>query len=298
MRVVALLLAGIVLAVAPVPSPSHLGLPFYGPDNIVVDARGDIFVTDSDHRRNFRVIEFTSGGAYVTEWHVFRVAPAPSGAEGIAIDRRGQIFVTDAGAHRVLELSASGKVLAVFGGNGIFVNPGHVAVDERGFVYVSDAAANAVTLFSPDGRIVESWRLARANGRGEYAGVESIALSPRGTLYAEDWRNHRILELRRNSAMIVAWRTGSGDDRVAVSAGIAVDRSGRVYVADWGRHRIQIFGPVGAFLETIANRKNATPRFVKGPTSVYVDGAGRVYYADGDSVRVLDATGRLIRVIG
>ncbi|MBV8373030.1 MAG: NHL repeat-containing protein [Candidatus Eremiobacteraeota bacterium] len=277
------------------PADVHQGLPFYGPDNIVIDARKHVLVTDSDHRRNFRIIELTSSGQYVTEWHFFRIAAAPAGPEGIAIDARGRIFATDAAARRVLEIAPSGKILATFGGSGEFVNPGHVAVDARENLYVADAAANTITKLAPNGRTIASWHRTRGPGQNQFAGPESIALDSRSNLYVEDWGNHRLLQLAPDGRTVLTWGPGSGAARIGNSAGIAVDRLDHVYVADWARHRIEVFRADGTFLGSISNDPRRPARFVNGPTSVAVDADGLVYYADGNSVRVLDRRRRLVR---
>ncbi|MEQ1532950.1 MAG: tetratricopeptide repeat protein [Sideroxydans sp.] len=95
-----------------------------------------------------------------------------------------------------------------------------------------------------------------------------------------------------------------GDDNMLKSPqGVAVSE-GVVYVADTDNARIQLFGVNGVFMHTFevsspkaAAESKEIPYLLKEPTSIALDGVGRVYVLDaGDSqVKVYDPSGRYLK---
>ena len=75
-----------------------------------------------------------------------------SSPAGIAVDGKGDVWVTDSGANRIVEYSASGRVLREFGrsgsGNGELDDPTAIAVDASGNVYVADTGNNRAEEFN------------------------------------------------------------------------------------------------------------------------------------------------------
>src|SRR5581483_6827614 len=115
-------------------------------------------------------------------------------------------------------------------------------------------------------------------------------------IYVEDWGNRRVLVLDRSGNVRIAIDLLRGAYPVRNSAGIAV-AGDRLYVADWRAHRIVVFDATGSVVRVITNDPGQR-RFFEGPTSIAVDARGRLYFADGRTIRVLDANGKPIAVWG
>ncbi len=97
-------------------------LCFYGPDNIVFDAAGNAYITDTDHKTRFRILN-----------------------------------VADDKLHRIQKFDSSGRLLVMFGGSALFTEgPGGVAIDQRRNIYSPDGLA--IVKLSPSGKFLERWR--------------------------------------------------------------------------------------------------------------------------------------------
>jgi DNA-binding beta-propeller fold protein YncE len=212
-------------------SPAPCAVCWYGPDNMVFDPAGNLYVVDTDGKSRGRVVELSSDGRLVDAWHVF--APASGGRfgpEGIAREASGTLLVTDAAAQRILELSTDGRVLGTFGGaHDVFPSLGHVAVDAAGNVYVAQGELNLIDKFLPTGVLAASWHRERGSAEGQWSFPETIAATPSGNLVVEDWANHRIEILSSAGTTLATFgRAGSRAGEFTNTAGLGVDRSGNV----------------------------------------------------------------------
>lgn len=79
-----------------------------------------------------------------------------SGPTNVAVDPRGNIYIADTFNCRVQILSPEGKVIRVFGCQGVrpgeFIRPKGIAVDSEGHVYVADAEFNNFQVLSQEGQ--------------------------------------------------------------------------------------------------------------------------------------------------
>jgi DNA-binding beta-propeller fold protein YncE len=275
---------------------SDCQLCLYGPDNMVFDAVGNIYLTDSDHKSRFRVVKISADGRLLDEWHPFEAKfTGKQGPEGIAIDLRGEILVTDAGARAVLKLSPTGKVLMRVDGAGAdFEDLGHVAVDSAGNIYVAEAARNLIQKFSPAGEQIAVWKKAKGAGPDEWNNPETIAVRPDNTVVVEDWGNHRVVVLSPlGKALFAFGEAGSGPGQFRSSAGLAVDRQGDIYVADDKLHRVQKFDASGRLLSIYSN-DGSVRLFTEGPGAIAVDEKGNLYAPDGLTILKLSPQGGVL----
>jgi DNA-binding beta-propeller fold protein YncE len=287
------LLAIVVLVLALWVSPQRLAaandaactLCFYGPDNIVFDAAGNAYITDNDHKSQFRVLKVSPQGTWLAEWRVFHaVEGRSSGPEGIAIDSDGNIFVTDGGALRVLKFSPTGKLLMSIGSkHSWFHDLGHVAVDSDGYIYVAEGGANRIQKFSSGGARVAVWERSKGNGSNQWNMPETIAVRSDHSLVVEDAGNHRIVVISADSGQtqFVVGGRGSGPGQFVEDEGLGVDHEGNILVSDWTLHRVQKFDPYGKLLSTITNSSDNALFSQNGPAGVTVDANGNLYSVDG-----------------
>lgn len=269
-------------------------LCFYGPDNMAFDAKGALYVTDSDGERRSRIMRLADDGTLLWSWQQFTyVKGARNGPEGIAIDRAGTILVTDGGASKVLQIFPGGKIVRVLSNGAFrFDDLGHIAVDRDGTIYVSEAGPNLILKFRGDGTIVDQWHRPKGTGSDAWGGPETIAAQPNGHLVVEDWANRRIEILSNDGTNVAIFgKAGRGDGEFINSAGLGVDAQGNIYVADAGLHRVQKFDPDGRFVSVVADE-----RIFKagGPTAVAVDSAGNLFSPDGKSIVKYTQDGKLL----
>ena len=91
-------------------------LCFYGLENMVFDRAGVIYITDTNHKNESRVLKLSKDGNRLNEWHLFEAVPGKrSGPEGIAMDGAGNLYVTDGGSRSVLKVSPAGEILMRIG---------------------------------------------------------------------------------------------------------------------------------------------------------------------------------------
>ena len=67
---------------------------------------------------------------------------------GVTLDERGQLYLADAGNERIVKLSATGRLLGVWGsdaaGPGQFESPSGMPIDRVGNLYVADTFNHGV----------------------------------------------------------------------------------------------------------------------------------------------------------
>src|SRR5205823_120503 len=75
---------------------------FHGPSGITLDARGHVYVADTN---NNRVQEFSAAGAYLAQWGQLGGGKAALRfPTGIAVDATGTIWVGDMGNNRIVQI--------------------------------------------------------------------------------------------------------------------------------------------------------------------------------------------------
>jgi serine/threonine-protein kinase len=245
-------------------------LPFTGLDNpeeIAVDVKGDVYVTDSG---NNRVLELAAGSTSQT------VVPLAGldRPEDIAVDDAGDLVITEPAEHRVLELTAGSTSLTVLPFTDLG-EPTGVAVDSRDpgndrAVVVTDSAHNRVVALRAHS--TEQTELPFSG----LACPSAVTVSRGGALFVIDRDNERVLKLPWTATVPTAlpFVVGRPDD-------VAVDTSGNVYVTDSHDDRVTKF-------ITASNTPKTLPfNGVNHPQGIDVDTAGNVYVVDTGNNRVL-----------
>jgi tripartite motif-containing protein 71 len=269
---------------------------FYGPDNMVFDRAGNVYVTDTDGGRRSRLVKLSPDGRLLAQWHVFVAGSSGrNGPEGIAMAGDGTILVTDAGSERILKVSRAGAAIGTFGGAaGTFSDLGHLAIDDAGNVYVSQAEPNTIEKFAGDGTLMATWHRPRGAGANQWGGPETIAVQPNGNLVVEDWRNHRVEILDPSGKTIAAFGSaGSGPGEFVRTAGLGTDDDGNIYVTDEALHRVQKFDQHGRLVGIIANTSQSA-LFKTGPSAVAIDRDGDLYSPDGLNLVKYTQDGKLL----
>ncbi len=124
----------------------------------------------------------------------------------------------------------------------------------------------------------------------------ALAVAADGTLYVADSRNHRILHLDAQGAVLHQW--GSFAETMADGTapagtfnepwGVAVGQDGTVYVTDTWNHRVQHFTATGEFINLWGGFGGAdSSSSFWGPRGIAVDEAGRVLVSDTGNKRIV-----------
>jgi len=173
----------------------------------------------------------------------------------IAIAQDGSIYVADSANHRILHVSADGKLLHNWGSfadiskgsapGGTFYEPWSVAVGTDGSVFVADTWNHRIQKFSSDGRFVKMWGyFGQAEKPDGFWGPRGLAVDGKGNVYVTDTGNKRVAVFTANGDFVTQFgETGLEPGQFDEPVGIAIDKAGMVYVADTWNSRIQVFIP-------------------------------------------------------
>ena len=172
---------------------------FWGPRGIVVDQKGDVFVSDTGNKR---IVVFDSEGNAITEFGGAGLDPGQFDEPvGITLDASGKLYVADTWNQRVQVFTpdATGKTYTStlsFDINGWFGqsldNKPFIAVDQAGNIYVTDPEGFRVLEFDPTGKIIRGW--GDTGDPTDTLGLPSgIAIDPQGHVWVSDAGNNRIM---------------------------------------------------------------------------------------------------------
>ncbi len=250
---------------------------FNGPEGIVVDDSGNVYIVDNG---NDRIRKVNTSGIISTVagngGHTFSGDGGPATAaslfapDGMGVDRNGNIYICDAGNHRVRMVNTAG-IITTIAGNGTAASTGDggpatdasvwqpcdIAVDRAGLVYFSQFLGHKVSKIDAAGIITT----VAGTGTGSYGGDDGPAtdamlnkpsglhMDSVGNLYISDWNNMRIRKVYPSGIIITL--TGDGarafaGDGGPASAGevdlpnkVITDKCGNVLIADRSNGRIR-----------------------------------------------------------
>ena len=245
------------------------------PAGIVVDAGGDVLVTD---RVNHLIRRITPAGV-VTTFAGSGVAGVADGTgtdaqfenpAGIAMDHSGNFYVADSSNHRIRKITGAG-VVTTFAGSGVagfadgagavakFLYPAGVAVDADHHVYVADAGNHRIRKIDAITGLVTTLAGTGAAGfvdgdylTAQFSSPQALAVGATGKVLVADTGNQRIRLIDGVGVVTLAgdgsegFLDGPGSNaQFSAPSGIAVDADGIAYVTDRGNHRIRRVGADG-----------------------------------------------------
>jgi|GEM_PF-6169177 len=264
-----------------------LGANFYMPDDIVLDASGNMYVSDFGSNKIRKItpigVVTTLAGSGVTgSANGNGLNASFNHPRGLAIDATGNVFVADRDNNVIRKITPSGDVTTYAGsgawgstngasGNARFNSPNGVAVDASGNLFVTDGNNNLIRKIDTNGNVSSFASVANPFG---------IAIDAASNLYVTDRDNNLVHKIASNGVVTTLAGTGvSGSaDGPGLSAsfnypsGITVDASGNVYVADKSNNKIRKIAP---------NGEVTTVAFVADATGIAVDVSGVMYASTG-----------------
>jgi sugar lactone lactonase YvrE len=169
-------------------------LLFYGPRSIVIDAQGNLLITDTGNKR---VLKFSPSGDPLAQYGGVGAENGKFLEEvGIALDKQGNIFVADTWNLRIQKFDSNFNYVTQWPvpawESQSVVNKPYLAVDADGNVFASDPEGSRVLKFSNDGELLAVFGT-RGTDLSSFNLPTGLAFDARGNLYVADSGNHRIL---------------------------------------------------------------------------------------------------------
>jgi sugar lactone lactonase YvrE len=252
---------------------------FDGPDGIVADASGNIYVSDYS---NHLIRKVTPAGVVTT----FAGSGTPGSANGtgtaasfnfpggLAIDASGNLYLADSANHTIRKITPGAVVTTLAGSAGQsgatnntgslarFNNPLGVAVDGSGNIVVADTANQTIRRITPGGVVTTIAGLAGSAGSANGTGTAARFTHPFGVavdasgnnIFVADNGNHLIRKIAPGGVVTTlagtAGVSGSTDGTGTAAQfnapySLTLDASGNVYVADYNNDTIRLVTPAG-----------------------------------------------------
>jgi trimeric autotransporter adhesin len=253
------------------------------PLDVARDRSGNLYILTADR---IRVVNAETGIINTTLTSLISEVREP---QGIAIDKSGTFFyISDSNNDRVLrvdtrtntltKVAGGGRPVGDFTGDGgpataaVLRLPTALTLDEQGNLFIADTLGNRIRRVDVNTGIITT-----VAGKGPF-GFSNDGFTGDGG---------RATNATLNSPV-----------------GIAIDRSGNLFIADFSRRIRRVDARTG-IINTFAGggddgdgRSSSFARIVS-PTSLAVDGSGRLIFADGgiDRIRSIDISTGLINAL-
>ena len=191
------------------------GLGFKSPEDLVIDADGNIFFTDDD-----------AGGLWQidAQGNARLVAGKDKGlisTEGIALAPDGSILVGDGEQHKVFRVTRDGKVTEFLGKESGITKPESMVFDDKGNLYIADNEDNVLYL------VDANHELHRLIDRKDSFSPETIFFA-KGSLYISDSHNGKLYVYNPNEELKIIAAFGGQLKNVQ---GVTVDELGNIYLS-------------------------------------------------------------------
>lgn len=309
---------------------------FNAPQAVAVDSTGNVFVADTGNQAIRKispvgVVSTFAGGEFFGYMDGVGTTARFYDPRGVAVDSSGNVFVADSHNNAIRQITPSGVVSTLAGGEASgfldgrgaaarFNFPNSVATDSNGNVFVADISNHAIRKITALGEvstIAGSGSAGFKDGSGtasHFNFPRSVATDSTGNVFVADGSNHRIREI--TPAGIVSTFAGGGgldftNGQLAKasfksSEDVAVDSTGNLLVADTGNHAIRKVTPAGV-VSTLAGSGasgfadgTGTAATFNSPRGIAIDSNGNVFVGDtgNHAIRKITPAGGVTTLAG
>jgi sugar lactone lactonase YvrE len=310
-----------------------IGASLNAPENIVLDASGNLLFSDRLNNR-IRRVNISTGIITTIAGNGFTL---PS---GLTIDGAGNLFITDTQNNRIRRIDPGTEDITTLAGtdrdigdgdkavNVSLGSPSSLVIDSAGNMLIADAESNRVRRVDRATGVI---RTVAGNGikgnsgddepaeRASLNEPNAVAVDAEGNFFIADTGNNRIrrVDARTGNITTVAG-TGeaglNGDNLLAKNAnlnrprGVAVDSSGNLFIADTANNLIRRVDAKTQIINVVAGNGTsgfsgdnvlATSTGLSLPFGVAVDRAGNFFIADSfnNRIRRVDALTKMITTV-
>jgi DNA-binding beta-propeller fold protein YncE len=279
------------------------------PEAVALDGHGNLYVAD---QLSYVVEEFSSSGAFETQWGSYGSGPGQFGPiGGLATDAQGNVYVVDSEHNRIEKFTSNGAFITSWGHTGSGLGqfhffsskdpsrpPGGGIAVAGNYVYVADSGNDRVERFNLEGGEPLEWG-SKGSEPGQFNYPRGVAANA-GEVIVSDDDNRRVEKFGPNGEFqSAAGSPGTGPGQFAYPYGVSLDAAGNVYVADDSNDRIVKLNPELGFISDYASQ-GAKPGQLSFPRALASEPDGETYVADtaNNRVNVYDANGNYLRTIG
>ncbi len=241
---------------------------FYGPWDVDVGPKGNIFVAEYNNCRIRRVTQagvvITWAGSQYCSWKdAWGTGARFAHPQGLVVDSVGQVYVADTNNSRIRRISTNRTVTTLAGGSSGFKdgtgnqarfnNPTAIDIGPKGNLYVSDRGNHRIRKITVAGTVTTiagSGSASFLDGqalKARFHTPSGIAVNSAGVVFISDYKNQRIRRLSTNGEVSTLAGTGSASDIDGLvpkatfyyPLNLSLDPAGAILVADSTNHRIR-----------------------------------------------------------
>ena len=252
------------------------------PVSIAVDANENVYISDEALHR---ISVFDKGMQFLGKWGVRGKEEGQfDRPAGIVFDKEDNLLVVDSVNNRVQRYTKDGVFLGGWGGrgnaDGEFDLPWGINIDPAGNVYVADWRNDRIQKFDAQGSHLATMGTS-GKGDGELNRPAGVAVDQDGDIYVADWGNERVQVLHSDGRFLDSFRGDAGlskwsDDYFKANQDELEERQ----KADM-EPELDLWPDDGPREESANIEK-----LFWGPTSVIIDGEGRILVVDSGRYRV------------
>ena len=254
------------------------------PVSIATDRDGNVYISDEALHR---ISIFDSPGRFLGGWGVRGNRNGElDGPAGMAFDKDDNLLIVDSVNNRIQRFTRDGTFLDAWGrggsADGEFDLPWGISIDQAGDVYVADWRNDRIQKFDPAGRHLATWG-GSGRGDGEFDRPTWPAVDRDGNIFVADWGNERLQLIDQEGSLIAKFRGEAGISRWAQEYLMANPEE---LEARQNANMEPEVDPELSPIDFLRYQSASVEKYFWGPTSVKIDGEGKVYVVDSCRHRI------------